>query len=268
MRRCFAIGIDLDKIALRSQAPHFVGLRQGGEGGWKVGGSDSRTHPGQVRFEMMRFVDQIHQAFQETVRSASLVGVEDLPARLRDLEAPPEERDRMWNHALRAYIEGPRQPWATIVLEAMCPDLAVTVATIPAMPPAITHDEVAQQLITELLAAALDGPTEPARWSPNRLLSNATKKTYRWLAREIRSLKQSHGELDRRATDAAGREIPGLLAELEARAIPSAGLVILYRQEVLGESLSEIAQETGLSENALCLRRYRAVVRLRKELAA
>jgi AcrR family transcriptional regulator len=217
---------------------------------------------------MMRFVDQIHLAFGETVRSGSLVGVEDLPARLRDLAAPPEERDRLWSDALRAYIEGPRQPWATIVLEAMCPDLAVTVATIPAMPPAITHDEVAQQLITELLAAALAGPTEPARWSPNRLLSNATKKTYRWLAREIRSLRQSHGELDRRATDAAGREIPGLLAELEARAIPSAGLVILYRQEVLGESLAEIAAETGLSENALYLRRYRAVARLRKELAA
>jgi hypothetical protein len=47
--------------------------------------------------------------------------------------------------------------------EAMCPDLVVTIAAMPAMPPAITHDEVAQQLITELLAAALDGPTEPAR---------------------------------------------------------------------------------------------------------
>ena len=217
---------------------------------------------------MMRFIDQIHQAFRDTVRSGSLATALDLPGRLRDLATPPEERDQIWNDVLQAYIAGPRHQWATIVLEAMCPDLAVTVATIPAMPPAITHDEVAQQLITELLAAALDGPTEPARWSPNRLLSNATKKTYRWLAREIRSLRQSHGELDRRATDAAGREIPGLLAELEARAIPSAGLVILYRQEVLGESLAEIAAETGLSENALYLRRYRAVARLRKELAA
>jgi hypothetical protein len=150
----------------------------------------------------------------------------------------------------------------------MCPDIAVTVATIPAMPPAITHDEVSQQLITELLAAALSGPTEPARWSPNRLLSRSTTLTYRWLAKEIRSLKICIGDLDRRANDAAGHEIPGLLAELEARATPSAGLVILYRQEVLGESLSEIAAESGLSENALYLRRYRAVQRLRREFAA
>jgi AcrR family transcriptional regulator len=217
---------------------------------------------------MMRFVDQIHQAFRETVRSGSLVGLEDLPSQLRDLANPPEQRDRMWSDLLHAYIEGPRQPWATVILEAMCQDLAFTVAMAPAMPWAIGHEEIAHQLITELLTAALDGPPEPARWSPNRLHSMATKKTYRWLAREIRSLMQSIGEFDRRATDSAGREIPGLLAELEARATPSAGLVILYRQEVLGESLSEIAAETGLSEDALYMRRYRAVVRLRKELAA
>ena len=217
---------------------------------------------------MMRFVDQIHQAFRETVRSGLLVGVEDLPARLRDLAAPPEERDCLWSKVLRGYVEGPRQPLASIILEAMCPDIAVTVTVAPAMPPAITHDEVAQQFITELLSAALEGPTEPPRWSPNRLLSMATKKTYRWLAKEVRSLNQSTGDLERLATDALGYEIPGLLAELEARSTPSAGLVILYRQVVLGESLAEIAAESGLSENALYLRRYRAVARLRKELAA
>jgi hypothetical protein len=221
-----------------------------------------------MRFEMMRFVDQIHQAFRETVRSGLLVGVEDLPTRLRVWGAPAETRDQMWTQVLRDYVEGPRGAWATILLEAMCPDLVVAIAAMPAMPPAITHDEVAQQLITELLAAALDGPTEPARWSPNRLLSTATKRTYRWLAREIRSMSHSTGDLDRQATDAAGHEIPGLLAELEARTIPSAGLIILYRQEVLGESLADMAAESGLSENALRLRRRRAIERIRKELAA
>jgi hypothetical protein len=217
---------------------------------------------------MMRFVDQIHQAFRETVRSGSLATAQDLPARLRDLAVPPEERDQMWNDVLQAYVAGPRHGWATIILEAMCPDIAVTVASIPAIPPAITREEVAQQLITELLVAALDGPTQPARWSPNRLLSNATKLTYRWLASEIRSLSQGVGELARCPIDGAGRDIPSLLWELEARATPSVGLIILFRQEVLGESLAEIAAECGLSENAVSLRRFRAVRRLRRELAA
>ena len=216
---------------------------------------------------MMRFIDQIHQAFRDSVRSGSLATAQDLPARLRDLATPPEERDQIWNDVLQAYIAGPRHQWATIVLEAMCPDIAVTVAKIPAIPPAITREEVAQQLITELLIAALDGPTQPARWSPNRLLSNATKLTYRWLAREIRSLSQGAGDLDRSHIAAGGCEIPTLLWELEARATPSAGLVILYRQEVLGESLAEIAAECGLSENAVTLRRFRAVRRLRRALA-
>ncbi len=162
---------------------------------------------------MMRFVDQIHQAFRDTVRSGSLATAQDLPARLRDLATPPEERDQIWNDVLQAYIAGPRHQWATIVLEAMCPDIAVTVAKIPAIPPAITREEVAQQLITELLIAALDGPTQPARWSPNRLLSNATKLTYRWLAREIRSLSQGAGDLDRSHIAASGLEIPALLWE-------------------------------------------------------
>jgi hypothetical protein len=216
---------------------------------------------------MMRFIDQIHQAFRDTVRSGSLATAQDLPARLRDLATPPEERDQIWNDVLQAYIAGPRHQWATIVLEAMCPDIAVAVAKIPAIRPAITREEVAQQLITELLIAALDGPTQPARWSPNRLLSNATKLTYRWLAREIRSLSQGAGDLDQSHIAAAGCEIPTLLWEFEARATPSAGLVILYRQEVLGESLAEIAADCGLSENAVTLRRFRAVRRLRRALA-
>src|SRR5260370_8014892 len=102
------------------------------------------------------------------------------------------------------------------------------IAPMPAMPPAAPHDEVAQQLIPELLAAALDGPTEPARWSPNRLLSTATKGTYRWLAREIRSLSHSTGDLDRRASDAAGPAISRLLSEIEAPSKPPARATIPF----------------------------------------
>ena len=114
---------------------------------------------------MMRFVDQIHQAFHETVRSGSLVGVADLPRRLRVWGAPPDTRDQMWTQVLRDYVNGPRAAWATIILEAMCPDLVITIAAMPAMPPAITHDEVAQQLITELLAAVTPNQTKDGKTS-------------------------------------------------------------------------------------------------------
>src|SRR5436190_10299296 len=54
MRRWLRSQIDSDKIALRSLVPDSEGLRQVGEGGWKVDGSDSRTHPKRDRCEMMR----------------------------------------------------------------------------------------------------------------------------------------------------------------------------------------------------------------------
>jgi len=73
----------------------------------------------------------------------------------------------MWTEVPDSYRAGPRQPRATVLLEAMRPDLAATVAAIPAVPPAFTREEVAQHLITGLLTAALEGPAVPARWTPD-----------------------------------------------------------------------------------------------------
>ena len=106
MRRWFRSEINSNKIALCSRAPTSPALRQVVEGGWKVPSADSRTpHPKPVRFEMMRFVDQIQEAFRETVRAGSLVGVDDLPSRLRLWRTPAETRDRMWSQVLRDYLD-------------------------------------------------------------------------------------------------------------------------------------------------------------------
>ena len=64
------------------------------------------------------------------------------------------------------------------------------------------------------------------------------------------------------------RQLRSLLFELEMKRNPFAGLVVLYREEVLGESLAEIAAESGLSDEALRSRRRRAVKRIRAELVA
>lgn len=217
---------------------------------------------------MMRFTDQIQKAFAETVRSGILPGVKDLPERLRDFAAPGPELDKLWTDLLRHFQDGPRQHWATVLLEAMRVDLAAAVAVVPAFPPVVTHEDFAQQLMANLLAAALDVPVEPARWTPNRLISRAGLKTQRWLAREIGRFAKRVGYVEYKAIDHASLGLPGLLVELEMSRNPSAGMVVLYRQEVLGDSLAEIAAECGLSENALRLRRRRAVTRIRQALAA
>ncbi len=217
---------------------------------------------------MMQFTDQIQKAFADVVRWGILPGVEDLPNRLRDFTSAGSTLDEMWADLLGRYQAGPRQAWATVLLEAMRPDLAAAVAVVPAFPPVVTREDYAQQLMANLLEAAMAAPVEPARWTPNRLISRAGLSTQRWLAREIRRFARHVGYVDQKAAPFATWELPTLLLELKMKENPSAGLMVLYREEVLGDSLVEIAAECGLSETALRLRRLRAVRRIRRELAA
>lgn len=216
----------------------------------------------------MKFTAQIQRAFEETVQSGVLSDAQKLPERLRDYLAPGCELDALWADLLRHFKEGPRQPWATVLLEAMRPDLAAAVAVVPVLPPVVTREDFAQQLMANLLTAALDPPVEPARWTPNRLISRAGLTTQRWLAREIRGFARQVGYVDRKVGSISGFELPSLLLELEMNRNPSPGLVVLYRQEVLGDSIEEMAAECGLTENALRLRRRRAIERIRRELDA
>ena len=108
MRRWFRSGTESDKIALSSLDLPPEAFERPAKVDRRCQPSIVEPIPTRVRFEMMRFVDQIHQAFRETVRSGSLVGVEDLPSRLRFWGAPAETRDQMWSQVLRDYIEGPR----------------------------------------------------------------------------------------------------------------------------------------------------------------
>src|SRR5919201_659043 len=123
---------------------------------------------------MLRFSDQIHTAYLDALNARSLAGASAILATLRDFNAPPEHHDAAWTALLTAYAMGPRAAWATAILEAMRIDLVVAIATLPALPPVIDQDDIAQALITEALAAALDGPTNPARWTRHRLISRAT----------------------------------------------------------------------------------------------
>lgn len=216
----------------------------------------------------MQFTEQILRAFEDTVRSGAISGADKLPERLRGYLAPGRELDILWADLLRHFQEGPRQPWATVLLEAMRPDLAAAVAVVPVLPPVVTREDFAQQLMANLLTAALEPPVDPARWTPNRLISRAGLSTQRWLAREIRGFARQVGYVERKAGSITGLELPSLLLELEMKQNPSPGLVILYRQEVLGDSIQEMAAECGLTENALRLRRRRAIQRIRRELDA
>ena len=123
---------------------------------------------------MLRLSDQIHRAYQAALSSGSIDGAESLVVRLRDFNAPEPERDQLWSQLIDNYIAGPRQGWAAALLEVMGVDLLAALGALPAIPPTMTRVDIGQELVAEVLAAALDGPTTPARWTRHRLITRAT----------------------------------------------------------------------------------------------
>ena len=217
---------------------------------------------------MLRLSDQIHAMYVEAAAKDDLRSAQPLLDCLCDFNAPPEEHDTAWTELLSRYAAGPRQLWAVAVLETMRVDLLAELASLHALPPVITRDDIAQQLVIETLVAALQGPTNPARWTRHRLLTRATTAVQRWLVAEIERLSETSDE-EWPVSDTSGPALAvrELLVEVQAGRLPAKGLVMLYRQEVVGESLEELAEELGISVGALRKRRDRAVAALRRRLA-
>jgi len=219
---------------------------------------------------MLRFSDQIHTAYLDAVHAGKLDGAPALLEMLGDFNARPELHDLAWTALLNGYKNGPREAWAIAVLEAMRVDLVVAIASMPALPPIIGHDDIAQALIVETLAAASDGPTYPARWTRHRLITRATTAVERSLADEVRRLSgQASPAAPQPESDGeAARSLREVLVDVEAGRLPARAVTLLYRQEVLGESLREIAADLGVSADAIRKRRDRSVDEIRRRLAA
>ena len=59
-----------------------------------------------------------------------------------------------------------------------------------------------------------------------------------------------------------------VMMDIEAGRVPRKAVAILYRQEVLGESLAELAAEAGISTDAMRMQRDRSVATIRRLLGA
>ena len=68
---------------------------------------------------MLRLSDQIHRAYQAALSSGSIDGAESFVVRLRDFNAPEQERDELWTQLIDHYIARPRQAWPAALLQVM-----------------------------------------------------------------------------------------------------------------------------------------------------
>jgi hypothetical protein len=151
--------------------------------------------------------------------------------RLRDFNAPEQERDELWTQLIDHYIAGPRQAWAAALLEVMRVDLLAALGALPA----ITCDDIAQQLATEVLATALEGPTNPARWTRHRLITRATTSVQQLLVDELRSAAdESEPPPQPDGSSQVSMQLRELMVDIEAGRMPltsvSLGLRLVVRR--------------------------------------
>ncbi|MGI0131193.1 MAG: hypothetical protein ACREEC_13760 [Thermoplasmata archaeon] len=219
---------------------------------------------------MFEFGDQIHSAFREAVESGALEGGEDILARIRNLDTPAEERDHLWTRLLTSYVAGPRQPWATAILEALRFDLVAVAAGAQIFTSTVGRDDIAQHLVAEVLSAAVDGPADPARWTPNRLVTRATTALYRWLEEEAQPSAADATVITvaRGRAQVARFELAEVAADLEAGRHPREEMKLLARRHFVGMSHADLAAESGGSVEASRKRQQRCTARVRSHLAA
>jgi len=119
------------------------------------------------------------------------------------------ERNRLLAEVVCLYRTGPRQVWGPVILDLLAPALVDLLRSLRPEPPALTGEEIRQQLVFEALRAAATIPIlEGGRQTRFRIVSRVRTRMLRWLAREGRlqrsqislaSLDEDFGDRDREA---------------------------------------------------------------------
>ena len=193
------------------------------------------------------------------------LSLRDLRGKVRDPELPPQAQDRLWAAILRGYRQGPPESWGPLVLELLAPALIELAAGFAPQSPTLDADDLQQQIALEALAAARSIPLERGRFVKPWLVLEVRRRISRWLRREARRRRSL--DLDEEApVVAVDGGAAWELCELRVSNQRSEDLALVYRLEVLGESLEEVGLEMGCTANAVeCLGR-RARLRLKREL--
>jgi DNA-directed RNA polymerase specialized sigma24 family protein len=181
----------------------------------------------------------------------------------------PFVRDQVWVAVIDGYRQGPTAFWGPLVLKAIVPTLLPKAARLPQEPE--FEADINHQLIAGVLHAAATGKLpSPARWTPNRLATRAVTRTRRWMAKEARARDVYLDELPEAEAgpDPDPDEFFSMLVLLRGWGLDEEGSILLLRNRVFGEPLAEIAEQLGMAEAVLRMRRVRAEERIRRQLAA
>jgi len=165
-----------------------------------------------------------------------------------------------WAGLLEAYRIGPKQRWSGLLVERLGPWLTSARRQLHAVPPYLDQDDVAQQLILEVLQIASRWrPICEDRWIPRRLVERAARKLLKsLLAEQLDQTVELDGELEGRE-----RAEPDLVIDTPIGRASVADLRVIYRANVLGEPIEVLASEAGVTPTQMRRRLKSARARAR-----
>lgn len=193
------------------------------------------------------------------------LSVWDLPRLMHDAAAPLQRQDEILAAVVRRYRQTLHPSWSAVVLEMLSPMLARAGSRCTFIPHSVSSDDLDQQLVTEALhAARFMVLPEPPHDVQRRLRRRTLSRTISWLLRVQRSEDESLEQVEEEGP--AYRDLDQrLLIDLGTAGVPKGTLDLLYRSQVLGVTVRQLAVEMGVSTDAVRRRMWRALRRLRRE---
>jgi hypothetical protein len=165
-----------------------------------------------------------------------------------------------WSALLAAYRLGPRQQWSAPLIERLGPWLTAARQRLHAVAPYLDRDDVAQQLVVEVLQiSARWRPTCEDCWIPRRLVERAARKLRKSLLKEkLNRPLELDSEVE--ANELAESD---LVIDTPVGKASVADLRLIYRAMVVGESIEVLAAEQDVTPKQMRRRLKAARARAR-----
>jgi hypothetical protein len=169
-----------------------------------------------------------------------------------------------WAGLLEAYRTGPKQKWSALLIERLGPWLTAARKQLHAVPPYLDQEDIAQELILEVLRIASRWrPVCEDRWIPRRLVERAARRLLKSLLAETLDRTVELGE-DVRAAESAE---PVLAIDTPLGNASVVDLLVIYRANVFGEPIGVLAEEAGVTPKKMRRRLKSARARARSASA-
>lgn len=165
-----------------------------------------------------------------------------------------------WAALLAAYQRGPKQKWSHLLIERLGPWLTAARQQLYAVPPYLEQEDIAQELVAEVLRIASRWhPACEDQWIPRRLVERAARKLLKSLLAERLDQAVELGD----ELEASNRAEPELVIDTPLGKASIADLRVIYRASVLGEPIEVLAAEAGVTPKQMRRRLKSARARAR-----